>query len=342
LAVALAVGSGVLSIFAPAGAADKAQTSPAPFALLSDVLSAPSKVSYTATVESVRIGSHGSEASVYRIEHRAPDMTRKLYSAPPELFGDSEITEGNVKFSIDERHHRIVETKTPAILADRRSIGDNEALIRANYRPVRVGSTSFDGRPAVSALLVNKYTNRGTILVRVDRETNVVLDKQEFGPNGALVSETRLEQVHYGPVPAADFALPKGYALVDGPKVQEVSDDPDRLVHDAGFAARKPVALPEGFAPQSGDLVTLRGGRAVQLLYSDGVRTVSLFESSTPMAPNMVPLHPQSLTLHGHTAQYGEDGTVDLLTWTDGKLYYTLVGELGVSELANIAGTVTP
>lgn len=336
LAFALAL-NGVVPAYAAA-----APASAAPFALLSDVLSAPSKVSYSAIVETVRIGNHGSEASVYRIEHRAPDMTRKVYSAPPALFGDSEITEGSLKYSIDEKHHRIVETKNAATATDPKSVGDNEALIRANYRPVRVGTTSFGGRPVVGALLVNKYTNRGTIFVRVDRETNVVLDKQEFGPNGALLSETRLEQVRYGPVPAANFALPKGYAVVDGPKVQEVSNDPDRLIHDAGFAARKPVALPEGFAPLSGDVVELRGSRTVQLLYSDGLRTVSLFESSAPIGPNMAPLHPQPVTLGGRTAQYGEDGAVDLLTWTDGKLYYTLVGELGITELANIAGKVTP
>ena len=337
VALALAIGS-----LAPAAAGTTQPPAPAAFALLSDVLSAPSKVSYTGVVESVRIGTHGSEASVYRIEHRAPDMTRKLYSAPPELFGDSEIARGNFEFSVDAKHHRIVETKNAATLEDRRSIGDNEALIRANYRPVRVGAEIFDGRPVVDALLVNKYTNRGTMFVRVDRETKIVLDKQEFGPKGALVSEIRLEQVHYGPVPAADFSLPKGYAVVGVPKVQEVSSDPDRLIHDAGFAARKPGTLPEGFAPLSGDVVELHGARTVQLLYSDGLRTVSLFESATAVEPNMAPFHPQSVSLGGRNGQYGEDGSMDLLTWSDGKLYYTLVGELGMTELANIAGTITP
>ncbi|HEX3368088.1 MAG TPA: hypothetical protein VHS56_00805 [Candidatus Cybelea sp.] len=337
VALAFAIGS-----LAPASAGTAQTPAAAPFALLSDVLLAPSKISYTGIVESVRIGSHGSVASVYRIEHRAPDMTRKLYSAPAELFGDSEITKGNLEFSIDAKHRRIVETKNAATLEDRRSIGDNEALIRANYRPVRVGTESFGGRPVVDALLVNKYTHRTTMFARIDRETKIVLDRQEFGPHGALVSEIRLERVRYGAVPAADFSLPKGYAVVGGPKLQEVSSNPDRLIHDAGFAARKPGGLPEGFAPLSGDLVDMHGARTVQLLYSDGLRTVSLFESATAVAPNMAPFHPQSVTLGGRTGQYGEDGSMDLLAWSDGKLYYTLVGELGMTELANIAGTITP
>jgi negative regulator of sigma E activity len=312
-----------------------------PFALLSDVLTAPSKVSYRGVVESVRTGNNGSEASVYRIEHRAPNLTRKTFSAPPQLLGDSEITRDNLKFSIDVKHRRIVETKNEATPEDGRTLGDSEALIRANYRPVRVANGMFDGRPVVAAFLINKHTNRATLFVRVDRETKIVLDKQELGPKGAIVSEIRLEQVQYGPVPAGNFALPKGYAVVGGPKVMELSSDPNRLIRDAGFAAIKPNALPGGFAPVRGDIVEMHGARTVQLLYSDGIRTVSLFESATPVAPNMAPLHPQSVTVGTHTARYGEDGGDDLLTWTDGKLYYTLVGELGITELANIAGTIT-
>ncbi len=51
-------------------------------ALLFEASSAPSTVSYTGTVVVVRIGSRSAEASVYRIEHRAPDQTRRVYSAP--------------------------------------------------------------------------------------------------------------------------------------------------------------------------------------------------------------------------------------------------------------------
>ena len=119
------------------------------------------------------------------------------------------------------------------------------------------------------------------------------------------------------------------------------SNDLDRVVRNAGFAARKP-ALPDGFAPLDGNLVELRGIRTIQFLYSDGIRTVSLFETASAVTPNMAPLHPDALNVGGRPAQYGEDGTVALLTWSDGTLYYTLVGELGKAELQHIATTITP
>ena len=91
-------------------AADSPRELPMP--LLEAVLSAPARISYTGVVESVRIGSHGSQASTYRIEHRAPDLTRRSYSAPPALLGTSEIVKRNVTYRIDAKRRRIVETAT--------------------------------------------------------------------------------------------------------------------------------------------------------------------------------------------------------------------------------------
>jgi outer membrane lipoprotein-sorting protein len=310
-------------------------------ALLSEALSAPSTVSYSGVVEVVRIGRGASEASVYRIEHRAPDLTRRTYSAPPSASGDAVVTEGNLSFAIERTRHRIVETRNDAP-EGRLARRDNEALIRENYRAVEQGGETFDGRQTVDVLLINRYTHHRTLFVRIDRERKLVLDKQEFGEDGALVSETRFEQVRYGAVSSADFALPKQYGLVQAQTLQETSRDPARLARDAGFAARRPRLLPEGFAPLEGTLVEIRGVRTLDLLYSDGIRTVSLFECAAAVGPNMAPLHPEAIDVRGRSAEYAVDGTVALLSWSDGTLRYVLVGQLGRNDLTRFAATVTP
>ncbi|HLY03260.1 MAG TPA: hypothetical protein VKR56_12290 [Candidatus Cybelea sp.] len=323
------------------GPANAGSRSDADLQLLAQVLAAPATVSYSGVVEIVRKEGRAAVASVYRIEHRAPDLTRRTYSAPPRFFGDSEIVKGNLEFSIDAKSRRIIATQSDPALTSGSALPDREALIRANYRAAWRGNGTFGGRPTIDALLINKHTNRPTMFVRVDRETKIVLDKQEFAPGGVMISETRLDQVRYGPVSLSAFALPKGYAVVQSQRVKGSSNDPDRVVGDAGFAARKPV-MPDGFAPLDGDLVELRGIRTVQLLYSDGIRSVSLFETATAVTPNMAPLHPDTLRVGGRPAEYAADGTVALLTWNDGTLYYTLVGELGKAELQHLATAITP
>src|SRR5947209_19403998 len=46
---------------------------------LSDAIAAPDKESYVGLVQTVEYGSSHSNASVYRIEHRAPVLTRRWY-----------------------------------------------------------------------------------------------------------------------------------------------------------------------------------------------------------------------------------------------------------------------
>lgn len=311
-------------------------------ALLASAMSAPSSVSYTGLVEVIRIGSRTSDVSVYRIEHRAPDVTRRAYSAPSDLAGDWILTKGALSFSVDVKRQRIVVEKNDAV-DDRVAIADNYQLLLSNYEPQRQTDETFDGRSTAVVLLVNKYTRRPAILMRIDRQNDLVLDKQEFAADGSLLSETRFESVQFEPnISSTDFELPKQYTVVQGPTFGEPSENPGDVVRGAGFAAREPKALPEGFAPVEGNLIDMKGVRTVHLLYSDGVRTVSLFENAGPSTVDMSGLHPQSTSIAGHEAEYAQDGATALLAWTDGDLHCELVGELGREELQRIAASMAP
>jgi negative regulator of sigma E activity len=310
--------------------------------LLLAAVSAPGTVSYTGTIQVVRIGNHTSEASVCQIEHRAPDLTRRLYSAPSVLLGDSVITKGTVSYSVDAKRHRVVET-TNGAADDRIALNNNYTLLRQNYTAVQKGTETYDGRPTVDIMLVNKYSGRDAMLVRIDRETKIILDKQQFARDGSLVNEYRFEEIRYGvAVPPSDFALPKQYAQVQGPTFGTPSEDPDRIIHEAGFAARAPKSLPEGFAPVEGSLVELKGIRTMQVLYSDGIRTVSLFEDASAATLDLTGLRSEWTSVDGRSAEYAEDGAMGLLAWSDGSLHYALVGELSLRELQQIATSIAP
>ena len=307
-----------------------------------DAMAAPSTVSYTGLVQTVRFGSGGSQASEYRIEHRAPDQTLRQYSSPSNLNGRSTVTKGLDSYTIDVPRHRVVETHNTAI-NDQIAIDNNYILMRRNYTAVRRGFESFDGRDSIDVALVNNYTKRTTMLVRIDRQTKLVLDKQLFGGDGSLVAETRFEQVRYGvDVPASDFAIPSDYPVVHGPDFGAPSDDPKGVTARAGFDARNPTFLPDGFSPVQASILEIKGVRTLHLLYSDGLQTVSLFENIKQSALDMSGLHPQSATIAGHNAQYAEQGPTILMTWRSGPLSYALVGELRLDELEKIASSIAP
>jgi negative regulator of sigma E activity len=335
-AIALAVIAGGLAFASARPTADPAET------LLLAAIAAPSSVSYVGVVESVRMGSRQSEASVYRVEHLAPDLTRRVYTAPAALAGDCVVSKRELVFSVDPKRRRIVETRNDAV-DDSSALTVDQALLRQNYGVTRTGSESYDGRPAVDLDVINKHTHRIAMVLRIDAATKIVLDQEEFAPGGTLAVVQRFEEIRYASqLPLADFALPNHYSLVQGAALEELSGRPDRVARNAGFAAREPRALPDGFGPVEGNLVEMHGVRTVHLLYSDGLRTVSLFESATASTLEATGLEKRSLRVAGRNAEYAEDGATALLAWSDGTLYYTLVGEVGLIDLPRLAESITP
>ena len=162
----------------------------APDALVADAMDAPAHVSYFGTVELVKIGAHGAESSVFDIEHRAPDRTRKTFSAPASVGGDSVVVVGNRAYDVDVKRSRIVTSENDA-LTDPASLSADYLLLRRNYKAVAKDDEVFADRPSNVLALVSHYNHRSMLVVRIDRVTKLVLDKQQFAADGTLVGEMR-------------------------------------------------------------------------------------------------------------------------------------------------------
>jgi negative regulator of sigma E activity len=309
--------------------------------LLVAALNAQASVSYAGVVQVVHIGTHASEADVYRVEHRAPDLTRRDYEAPSSLAGDVVVSKGDLNYSLDTPRHRIVESRNDALTAPH-MLGPEFMLLSKNYTVERRGDDTVAGRHTVDVALINKYSRRMTMLVRLDAASKIALDREEFGPSGALVSEMRFEEIRYpAQVTESDFSLPKNFAVVHDPTLSETAEQPDALVNSAGFVVRAPHELPDGFAPVEGDFVEMHGVRMLQLLYSDGIRTFSLFESAKPSKLD-TQTQTQSMRIGTREAEYTEDNATGVLSWTDGSVQYTIVGEVGLVDLPHLAEAITP
>jgi negative regulator of sigma E activity len=307
--------------------------------LLAAAINAPSTVSYAGVVEVVRMGTRTAEAAVYRIEHRAPALTRRSYVAPSIYAGDWVVAAGDAIFSVDPKRRRMVKSRNDGV-DDSSALHANYALLRQNYHSVRVGSDIVAGRRTIDIALIDNDTARTTMRVHVDAATRCVLEKEEFAADGAPVSVVRFESISYvTEPPITDFALPKDYAVVRAPSFAP-SLPPGRALHGAGFTAQAPQTLPGGFSLVDGNVVELHGIRTMHVLYSDGLRTVSLFESAQIATLAGTRAQPQPVLVGNHSAQYAEEGPTALLTWSDGRLSYTLVGEVGLVDLRRLAGAI--
>jgi negative regulator of sigma E activity len=314
-------------------------------ALLRASIEAPQHLSYAGQLESVQFGTSKSEASIYSIEHRAPDLTRRTYIAPQALYGDWIVTRGTQTYSVDVKKHRVIVANN-AVLDDQIALDDNFGLLTANYRAVLGPSESIAGRTAVVLLLMNRYTGQMAMRLWLDKETHLVLERVNYASNGSVTHQMRFDQIRYTrDLPGAIFSQPTlaGYATSRGLDHGSPSNNISSVVQTAGFTARAPRYLPEGFSPVAGDVSEIKGVRTLHLLYSDGIRTISLFENARGAAADLSRFKTVSAKVSAHDAQYVEDGPTRLLTWTEESgLHYELVGELSQKEMERIAASVEP
>ena len=311
-------------------------------ALLRASVDAPAHISYAGQVENVRFGNTGSEAAIYRIEHRAPNMTRRTYLAPESLYGDWTITRATQSYSVDIKNRKVIVASNAAV-DDQVAMNDNFGLLRSNYLALPGPSETVAGRPTAEIALMNKYTGQIIMRVWIDKQTHLALEKESYAANGSVLSHMRFEQVSYeNDFPAAIFDVPHlaGYAIVPGIGHGALSRDFAGIVRTVGFDARGPKYLPEGFVPVRGDVSDVKGIPTLHVLYSDGIRTLSLFENNRGAAVNLSGYKVQTTRFENHDAQYVQDGPTTLLTWAEAGLHFALVGELSRAELARIAASV--
>ncbi len=316
--------------------------SPAPSDLLRDAMSAPRRISYVGEVAVLRIGQEHSDAEVYRVEHRAPDMTRRWYMAPQALYGDSIIRRGPTTYSIDVKREEVVVATGEAVDEQITELG-NFRVLMANYTAVYGPNEMFDGRTTDVVLLNNKYTGQTTMRVVIDKATHIILERQQFASNGSLIAQKRVEQIRFtGAIPEAIFAIPPGLHRVEGTARGTESSDVEHVISSAGFNALEPKYLPEGFSPIAGDVASIKNVPTLHLLYSDGIRTVSLFQNEKDAAVDLSHYHALPASVGNRPAHYVQEGPTTLLAWADGNRHFALVGDLSLTELEKIGASVIP
>lgn len=312
--------------------------------MLRDAVAAPKSVSYDGEVQSTHWGPGAAISTIARIDHLAPDLTRRLYVAPEDAYGEFIITRGTTSYEFDVKHNRIIQIHNPS-LASQVALNDNFALLISNYKPVMGPSEPVAGRDTATISLVNKFTGVRSMKLWVDKETKLILAKEIYHSNGSIATRVRFDEIRYTKNMPADLfstSVPSGFTMTLGYQFSTISTDIDRMTHSAGFDVQGPRYLPDGFSILSADLTAVSGIRTLHLVYSDGVRMISLFENAGDAAADFGTARPKETRIENHDARFVTEGPTTLLVWHDRGLSFALVGDLELSELKAIAASIVP
>jgi negative regulator of sigma E activity len=305
---------------------------------------APKQISYVGEVQSTRWGANQALATIVRVEHKAPDQTRRTYLAPQAVYGEYTVTKSAKTFDFDV-HHQTVATSENLASDNAVAFNNNIALVFANYSAVEGPPEAVAGRAAQTVSLINRHTGERMMRLWIDDETKIVLAKESYHSDGALATRMRFDEIRYtGDIPGGIFStdVPAGFTVLPARRFGQATSDIGTAVRNAGFRPVGPRYLPEGFSIISADTSDIKGVKSLHLVYSDGLRNLSLFQNASDAAADFGALRPSTITFEGHDAQYVKDGPTTLLAWREHGLAFALVGDLDVKELTEIAISVVP
>lgn len=169
----------------------------------------------------------------------------------------------------------------------------------------------------------------GTVRERLDLEstTKLLLRRRQYDTSGAVERSFTFDTIQIGDQSMTPPTTPPAPKQA-GPRALRLSDVPS--------SEREPVRLAAGYQR----LGAYRQGNALQMVYSDGLYELSLFQEEGRLDTGDLPAQRRTIRLAGHAAWAfswpGGQGVV----WTAGRTVYTLLGDVPPDELNTVAASV--
>jgi outer membrane lipoprotein-sorting protein len=301
-------------------------------------------VSYYATMTTVVYEGDHAVSTVARIDHRAPDSWRIWYMAPADAYGRLILSNEHQAYQYEPNLHQVIShdwnTTAPGVAEP----VDVDAVLK-NYS-VEVGSaSSIAGRATHSLSLVSRYTGNVAQRIWVDDKTQLIMRRENYNVEGAVTMQTSFDSIRIGasfPPELFSLSVPKGMTLVRGYDYGKATENTGGILKVAKFTFAMPKYLPDGFSLLSGSIAERNNIQTVQLVYGDGLRTFSLFENGTSRLPSFDQATPKPVFVGELSAEYADVDGQTLVSWNDGGLNLTIVGDLSEKESAKIGASIHP
>ena len=300
--------------------------------VLVNMLKAESRAAYIAheVTTLAREPAVTSEQTVYRAGFKG---MRIEYSDPPMLKGEIRADDGKVLAHLIP-NERVVTMK-PSRIAGMKEWAEHslEALQEGELQVQLVGNDKIAGRNAYVLELNPRHHHHGKRKFWVDTEKWVKLRTEDITPDGTVASMSYYTKIEFvKTIPNDKFRIepPEGYRIrrEEGPPEIMPLKKARQL---AGFRILEPAYLPTGFKAAGAAVIPFRGGKIVSIRYTDGVNTLSLFQTQGDK------LDPRFLKrLHEGPVQPGRG----VYSWRKGDLNLTIISRISMDEIRQVAGSV--
>ncbi|HEV2280817.1 MAG TPA: polysaccharide deacetylase family protein [bacterium] len=312
-----------------------------PIRWLSEAAVAPRSVSYAGT-KTVTVWAQTVRASEVRIYHQAPDRTRLEYLAAGDQPERVVVINGGRQIEFVPGRGRYVEGPAPQT--------DEDELIRqilpqlaANYEVRFAGVERVAGRPARIIDIQGRLPGRPRLRLWIDVQTRLILRLERYGPAGALRETSAFLSVQLNPSLTPDLFIvspPAGAQvqtrLQQAPAAALTIEEISRRI---GFIPQLPAYLPPGYQFVRSNVVMIRGTPTATFAFTDGVATMTLFESR---GAQVGAGGGQRVQIGAFEGTVQTRGVATVLHWNTNGVSMTLVGDTASNELVRVGRSVPP
>jgi hypothetical protein len=174
-------------------------------------------------------------------------------------------------------------------------------------------------------------------LVEVDTVTGLPLERAVLNADGTLVRVVRFDSFVVDP-PGATASSAPGTAASTPPKAaHSTAPRPAATTHLAA-----PFQAPAVLAAGYHRVGMFHSADGLQVLYSDGVDTLSVFEEPGRLGQGSLPPGRIALRVGGYPAAVWAWPGGQVATWQSGPAVFTVVGDGPLSDLLSAAGSLPP
>jgi len=272
--------------------------------------------------------------------HQTGGKERRVYQASDSVV----VIDGDYFYQYYPKKRVLVKKKLPGE-------GGYESLQRENLKQTLV---SYELRNSPSEAVAGRPTrlyefvpiHAGTRPLRkvwVDVETGLFLRMEIYSPDDKLILLSAFEKISFQPeVTPASFTM----EVPSGVRVVETEEggclEPDAAGRVAGFPVGLPDYLPGGFVRKCIRARKVKSFSEVQVLYSDGLSLLSLFQSSQGRLYGKEGPGRSTVRVGDRDGSLYKLGLVSALSWKASWAHLTILGEMSQEEMLKVAESVHP
>jgi negative regulator of sigma E activity len=316
-----------------------------PIDLYRKSLDAAAAFSYGGRQFIMSFGDEGRSSSyVTQLTHIAPDRYLIVYRAPHNFLGQTIIQTKSDQWTYMPEAKLLVHTAVPKQTTTRE---DKLAVLLRNYKITRLPDPKIvAGRETFEVIVQRRGNPKASARYWIDPYTGLTLRTERYHVDGSVALVSYFSDIAYHPsVPANAFNATRfekpGVRVVQKDAAKESSDLSAAQIDRAiGGSALDPAKIGD-FELQGASTVVVHKRETLHLRYNDGLSSLSLFESArVSKHPTVVP---RSRRVNLGKLGIGwarRDMHYNALNWDQGRINLTLVGDLPVSQLAQLAQTL--